>query len=573
MGTKFIGLTRYLAYTLLCCAFLCCFQTVSSQESTTQSLLKEHIVYLASDELQGRATGSEGEKLAYEYIIKEFKEIGLIPKGVDDTYLQKFEFTDGYTIPESNNLFLGNKKLELNKDYFIHPASATSDIDHCLLDLGYGIEAPKLNRNDYSKKVKDKGNQSFIIKLGSPDTNPHSELSILSDVDAKIQKAIEKGAEMVCLIGNENQIDKEKTSWEMFSRVTKYTVPVILMLEKNIYQNSSSIKKLNFNGFIGLEKNVKFGHNVIGFLDNGAKNTVVIGGHYDHLGLGGHGSLHNGIGEIHNGADDNASGISLIIELARDLFKNKEQSYLNNNYLFICFSGEEMGLYGSKFYAQNPTIENNLINYMLNFDMVGRLDTIKPTLIINGTGTSSEWEYLKTLDNPDMKIKTSDSGIGPSDHTSFYLKDIPAIHFFTGAHGDYHKPTDDEYLINYEGLLQLKSLIEGLINELGAEPEKIDFTKTKDKESGATPRFTVGLGVIPDYMFDGSGMRIDAVRDGKVASKAGLKDGDVVIQMGDVIVKDMETYMKALSKFKKGDSTSVVVEREGKQISKQITFF
>ncbi len=309
------------------------------------------------------------------------------------------------------------------------------------------------------------------------------------------------------------------------------------------------------------------GKNVVAFLDNHADHTVVLGAHYDHLGMGDpHFSAYRGEPAVHNGADDNASGVAMIIELAKRL---KNYSLKNNNYLIIAFSGEEEGLLGSKWFVTHPMVDMQKVNYMLNFDMVGRLDSNR--LIVNGVGTSPEWIPAMKRITTSMHIKTTESGIGPSDHTSFYLNNIPVLHFFSGQHHDYHKPSDDEYKINYPGMNKIFDYVMALISNLNNKG-KLEFNKTKEEKSEDTPRFTVTLGVMPDYTFEGQGMRIDAITNERPASKAGLLDGDVVIQLGEVKVTDMMSYMKALSAFKKGDTTKVKVKRGNEIIEKDVHF-
>jgi len=310
------------------------------------------------------------------------------------------------------------------------------------------------------------------------------------------------------------------------------------------------------------------GMNVIGFMNNESEHTIVIGAHYDHLGMGGQGSLHAGDAKIHNGADDNASGVALMLLLAENIASSPKKS--QNNFLFIAFSGEEKGLWGSNHYCKEPTIDLKSINYMLNFDMVGRWDKEKG-FAINGVGTSPLWKkHLEIANKKDMKLVLSESGVGPSDHTSFYLQDIPVLHFFTGQHEDYHKPTDDEEKINYVGINYLKFYILELMGSLD-EQGKLEFTKTKDEQKTAT-KFTVTLGVMPDYMFEGEGMRIDGVLEDRPAQKAGFQKGDVVIQMGKDKVTDIYNYMEALSKYKKGDKTTVRVRRGEEVIKEEVKF-
>lgn len=308
------------------------------------------------------------------------------------------------------------------------------------------------------------------------------------------------------------------------------------------------------------------GRNVAGFIDNGASGTVVIGAHFDHLGFGGEGSLHRGEKAIHNGADDNASGTATIIQVAT-LLKGKSDNF---NYLFLAFSGEENGLWGSNYFSKNATVDLGTVNYMINLDMVGRLNE-ENTLAVSGVGTSPVWmDKLNAANTDSLKLVTTESGIGPSDHTSFYLQDLPVLHMFTGQHSDYHRPSDDADKINYEGMVSIVRFLERLVDELDAE-EKLAFTKTKE-DSGNSPRFSVSLGVVPDYLFDGKGMRIDGVTEGKPAQAAGLAKGDIVIKLGDSTIVDMMSYMRALSSFKSGDQSIVEYKRGEELKAAQIKF-
>jgi len=332
----------------------------------------------------------------------------------------------------------------------------------------------------------------------------------------------------------------------------------------NSYLKSFTFKK-NLNphdtSTIGIPE--RSGNNVVGFIDNQSLYTIVIGAHYDHLGLGhDKNSMDaNPDGKIHNGADDNASGTAGVIELARYFSSNKITEPFN--FLFICFSGEELGLLGSKKWCDGPDVEMGKINYMINMDMIGRLNKEKK-LIIYGVGTSPVWvpiiDSLKI--NPVTKafiIKKDSAGIGPSDQTSFYLKDIPVLHFFTGQHSDYHKPSDDANKLNYKGEAKVLEYIITLVEKTYRYP-KLKFQKTRNPDTGKGG-FKVTMGVMPDYTYEEAGLRIDGVTDGKPASKAGILKGDVVKKLGDFEVKNIQDYMKALGNFKKGDKTKVEVLR------------
>ncbi len=310
------------------------------------------------------------------------------------------------------------------------------------------------------------------------------------------------------------------------------------------------------------------GTNVIAYLDNGAATTVVIGAHYDHLGLGyDHNSLDaNPEGKIHNGADDNASGVAGVLELARYFSENEITE--KNNFLFMTFSGEELGLLGSKKWCENPTLPLDKINYMINMDMIGRLNDSTKKLLIFGMGTSSEWKDVIEKTNHYFSVKEDSAGIGPSDQTSFYLKDIPVLHFFTGQHSDYHKPSDDIEKINVEGEVKVLELIIDVIEALDGK-SKLPFYKTKNAE---TPRmaFKVTMGIMPDYTYEEKGMRLDGVTDNKPAAKGGLLGGDIIIQIGGSPIGSVKDYMKVLSTFKKGDKVKVILMRKGEMMAKDV---
>ena len=401
--------------------FIFLFLLVSCKsEINKENQIKEDVAFLASDFLEGRQTGTRGEKEAAKYISNRFKELGLVPKGTKK-FLQPFTF--------------------------------------------------------------------------KPKTNPHDEIKFDVNGDGTIT-----------------------------------------------------------------------GNNVMGLIDNKAENTIIIGAHYDHLGFGGEGSLfRDSIKAIHNGADDNASGVSILLNLAAKLKKKNTKS----NYLFMAFSGEEMGLLGSNYFVKNPTLDINKVSYMINMDMVGRLKQ-DSSLAVYGTGTSPIFKQILKSHNDNFKLVQQESGVGPSDHTSFYLADIPVLHFFTGQHEDYHKPGDDSDKLNYDGMNLISNYIFNIISDLDNNG-KLPFRKTKN-ESESVPRFKVGLGVIPDYMFDGKGMRIDGISEDKPAQKAGLQKGDIVIQLGDSIVTNLMSYMRALSIFEKGNKTKVIVKRGKKEVEAAINF-
>ncbi|MEO0404662.1 MAG: M28 family peptidase, partial [Bacteroidota bacterium] len=277
--------------------------------------------------------------------------------------------------------------------------------------------------------------------------------------------------------------------------------------------------------------------------------------------------LHTEGAAIHNGSDDNASGVSLVLALAKKLAKSE----VNENILIATFSGEEKGLWGSNTFCDQPTIDLSKVKCMINFDMVGRMKE-DSTLAVYGNGTSPQWNNAIAIANKDsLPLVLSESGVGPSDHTSFYLEDIPVLHLFTGQHEDYHKPSDDIDKINYDGIQLIYDFTLNLIHQVDAL-DSLQFTKTKDKSQDSASPFKVTLGVIPDYLFDGEGMRIDGTREDRPAENAGMIKGDVVLQMGDHKVTDMQTYMEGLSKFEEGDSTEVTFLRGEEEMKTMVTW-
>jgi len=332
-----------------------------------------------------------------------------------------------------------------------------------------------------------------------------------------------------------------------------------------LYKHSTNVHDTVMTGV-----EAKKGRNVVAFLDNKAINTVIIGAHYDHLGYGhDHNSLDaNPENKIHNGADDNASGVSGMLELARYFSLNGITE--NYNFLFMAFSGEELGLIGSKKWCEFPTIPLNYVNYMINLDMIGRLNDTTKKLLVYGVGTSAG--FIPALDklNRTFSIKKDSSGIGPSDQTSFYLKDIPVLHFFTGQHSDYHKPTDDFNKVNIEGEVSVLEFLVDLVYYLDARPKQ-GFLKTKNSES-TKMSFKVTMGIMPDYTYEENGLRLDGVTENKPAAKAGLQQGDVIIQMGNTEIKNIQDYMKMLNSLDKGEEVNVIVIRKGERIERTVRF-
>jgi hypothetical protein len=358
-------------------------------------------------------------------------------------------------------------------------------------------------------------------------------------------------------------------------KAAKYIAKQFKKMKLNpVVENKSFFHDFSFSHFSNphdtLSKETRSGRNVMAFLDNGAEYTIVIGAHFDHLGLGfDHNSLAaNAEGEIHNGADDNASGTAAVIELARVFAGNNvKEKY---NFLFTCFSAEELGLFGSKKMLESDVFDWKKVNYMINMDMIGRFNDSSKSLMVGGFGTSSAWDDILYKTTHNFKIKIDSSGIGPSDHTSFYLKNIPVLFFFTGQHKDYHKPSDDWDKINYKGEKEIIQFIYQIIN-LSFEHNKLDFLPTRIPLQTKS-NFKVTLGIMPDYTFEAQGVRIDGVTEGKPASRAKLKSGDIILILNKTTIQNMQDYMKALSTCNKGETYFIQYQRGNEILQTTITF-
>lgn len=526
----------FLMFPLVCLSLMAAAQKKADRKTATT--LQAHVSFLSSDKLEGRRTGTAGEKLAAEYIVDQMKQAGIAP-GAENGYLQEFPVREGKETGPGAKLTINNTAFQAGKQFVPLPFSAQKTVTGEVLP---GVNEPD---NIWILNVED------FDEPASPHGDP-------MDVYVKAAREAEKNKAKGVIFFNGKEKTATVTKW-LSEKSKPLTIPVIWAAE----DASKMLADENANGFqvnLGVElKDFKrTGTNVVGYIDNNAPTTVIIGAHYDHLGYGeDENSLNAGEKAIHNGADDNASGTAAMLELGRML---KTSKLKKSNYILIAFSGEELGLFGSKYFTQHHTADFKKVNYMVNMDMVGRLDNSKG-LQIGGIGTSPSWgAILKAVLPKDLKVTYDSSGTGPSDHTSFYRSDIPVLFLFTGTHSDYHKPSDDADKINYDGEVRIVKLVYDIINNT-ANREQLMFTKTKEMQMGTSARFSVTLGIMPDYTYSEGGVRADGVSKDKPAQKAGILAGDVIIQMGNQPIKDLEGYMQALSTFKAGDKTTVKVKR------------
>lgn len=529
-------------------------QKLKKADKAVITSMQAHVSVLADDKLEGRRAGSNGEKLAMEYIAAQMGSAGLSAKGENNGWYQSFDINDGKTISKETYLLINGGEIK-QPGFFPFIGSPSKAIE----------AAPSI-------ALREPGMPWFLNlkeELENNASNPHFDLQ--GYIQKQANDAAKKKA--IALIVYNSGTTTDGLHFDGKEKAIPLPIPVVYVQKdiatKYFGDESATVEIKLKAAFSDLKRT---GHNVIGYIDNAAPTTVIVGAHFDHLGYGeDNNSLYRGTEKkIHNGADDNASGTAALIELAK-LLKNSKLK--KNNYLFAAFSGEEMGLFGSKYFTEHPSIDLSKANYMINMDMVGRLNDSSKTLTIGGYGTSPGWGSVLTAIGADQNFvnKYDSSGMGPSDHTSFYLKDIPVLFFFTGGHADYHRPSDDMDKLNYTGEYRVLKYIYKII-ETANTRGKLAFTKTRDASMVGSVKMNVTMGIMPDYTFTGGGVRADAVSDGRPAQKAGLKAGDIIVQVGEYSVSSVENYMQALNKFNKGDKTKVKVKRGNETMEMEVQF-
>ncbi|MDE3247770.1 MAG: M28 family peptidase [Bacteroidota bacterium] len=545
--------TSVLLLTFVCLASGSFAQKLKKSDKAIIGNLQSHVSFLADDKLEGRRAGTNGEKLAMEYIADQFSKTGLVPKGDNNGWFQAFEINDGKEIAKETYLLINGGEIK-PPGYFPFIGSPDKAIE----------AAPSI-------ALRESGMPWFLnlkeaLELNK--TNPHFDLAdwiVQQEKDAAKKKAT------ALIVYNSGEIE-DGLSFNGKEKTEPLAIPVLYVskdIAKKYFSDESATLELKLRAVFNEKKRI--GHNVIGFINNNAATTIIAGAHFDHLGYGeDNNSMYRGPEKlIHNGADDNASGTAALIELAKLL---KSSKLKNSNYLFIAFSGEELGLFGSKYFTEHPTTDLSKVNYMVNMDMVGRLNDSSKTITVGGYGTSPAWgSLLPAIKNENFANKYDSSGTGPSDHTSFYRKDIPVLFFFTGVHSDYHRPTDDADKINYTGEYRILQYIYKIIESTNKK-DRLVFTKTRETSSVGSVRLNVTMGIMPDYAYSGNGVRADGVSEGKPAQKAGLKTGDVIIQLGEYPVLSVENYMQVLNKFKKGDKTKVKYKRGTETLEADVQF-
>ncbi|MCE4564209.1 M20/M25/M40 family metallo-hydrolase [Maribellus sp. CM-23] len=553
--------------------------------------LKENIYYLASDSLQGRKSGEPGGFLAAEYIRQKFETAGL--QLLYDNGFQPFSLVADAELGDGNSLTVGNTSFEAKTDFLPYAFSANSTVEAMLVFAGYGMEVDRdsLKWNDFLGV--DVAGKWMLVLQGDPDLeNPNSPYLEFSTERAKALTASDKTAAGIILVAGPDFNEKDELSSLFFDKnSSRFDMPVLQVTRKvanemlagtgETIESLENRMKEEHRGFnlevttsvkatVNVQLKEKETRNVVAMLpgwDETLKDeVVVIGAHYDHLGMGGPGSGSRAVDTIavHNGADDNASGVAAVIQLAEKMAAEKANK---RSLIFVVFGAEEMGLVGSKAFVNDPPVASEKMVAMFNFDMVGRLDTTTNALSVSGTKTSVETEEILNDLNPGFELAFSSEGIGPSDHASFYLQNIPVFFFSTGAHPDYHTPKDDAELINYEGEKKVLDYAAAVIEDVTNRDRKLTFQEAGSKfQRSRGGRFKVTFGIMPDYAgLEKRGMRIDAVTKGKPADKAGMQRGDIITAIEGKKVSNIYDYMSRLQTLEAGERISVDIIRDNKE--------
>lgn len=584
--------------------------SAQNKEQVSADKLSHHVAHLASDKLQGRRAGTPAADSAAQYISKEFRNAGLKPIVKD--YLQPFSFVTSVKLGDKNSFQVkeasGTRSLKVGEDYMPLAFSSSEAAAGQVIFIGYGISAPELQYDNYAGT--DVTGKIVLAFRGSPDgDNPHGRFAEHTTPGLEIQKktikAREKGARGIIFLSSESSFKDDRLSKmrhdinfldagipaAIISRQTAEPIfaaagTTLADSEKRIKESPTPVlfDKVSIDFKTDVIKVEGKTSNVIGVIEGSDPQLraeyIVLGAHYDHLGLGGSESLAaKPEGSIHHGADDNASGTSALIELARVL--SLQRANIKRSVIFMAFGAEEIGLLGSAAYTKNPVVPLASTVAMFNMDMVGRLR--EGALTVGGVGTSPIWKPLLEKLNapteggssnagvPRFKLSFNQDGFGPSDHQSFYVRDIPVLFFFTGTHDDYHKPSDTAEKINTEGIRQIAEFVREIATTVANEPQRIAFTRVQTQQRATGRGFRISLGTVPNYSDQDNGLKLDGVRAGSPAEKTGLRAGDVVIKLAHIQIKNVYDYTYALGELKAGEEVDVVIRRDGQELKLKIT--
>lgn len=594
--------------------------------------MRKDIFFLAGPECEGRGVETKGINLAADHIAATFDKAGLKPAMPDGSYFQPFDIIDKIKLDSPTKALLSGpkgktKELEQGVDYSPMGFSPTSKVSSELVFVGYGITAPELKYDDYAgvdvagkvvvvlRHVPRAGaaaDKRFDTTIGPDEQSKHEPFA------AKIENAIKHKAAGIIFVNNAADaarrdaipsfnnhafgttpapfpvlfLKREAIDAVFANGPIKSIADLETLIDKDLKPRSFAIHGWKIDATVTVNRSDFHIKNVVGVLEGSgplANETVVLGAHYDHVGYGTFGSLGGAAarGKIHYGADDNGSGTTTLLELARRFGAMKDRQ--GRRLVFIAFSGEERGLHGSIYYCNHPLFPLDKTVAMINMDMVGRTKPVpsdwlgiapqKDRLVVYGTGTGDGFAKLveQVGSKADFKITTLASGTGPSDHDSFYRKHVPVLFLYTGTHNEYHRPTDVPEKINVPGMKKVADFVQALTERLTIQPKPqfhavrdpwFDPTEARAPSRPQGPR----LGIRPgNYESEDGGVLVDGVTPGGAAEKGGVKDGDIIVEIGGKPVKNIGGYMTAMSGQKAGTPLDVVVLRKGQKVTLKVT--
>ena len=599
----------FLVLALLGSTFVLAQQSQPAPFSAREFL--EPIKYLASDQLQGRGDGTPELDQAAHYLAAHFRKFGLKPAGDDGTFLQHFTLVVGAKLGERNSVTFKSstheETLKLQENYVPISFSSNAMVNAPLVFAGYGITAPEYHYDDY-KGIEATGRIVIVLRHEPQENDDKSifegrQLTSHAELASKATNAKNHGAVGIILVndlGNHPCDPDELLRLNDISGPQEMNIPIIQVkpaiidewlkpsghtlddLRQQIDNDLSNHSfALDAAAQVAMTVDIERIHrpvaNVVGLLSGAdpalADQYIIVGAHYDHLGLGQQHSLApREVGQVHHGADDNASGTSGVLELADALSHSPRRP--RRSIVFVCFAGEELGLLGSAYFANHPPFPINQTVAMINMDMIGRVS--KNKLYVSGTGTSPGLQKLVQDANHvlNFDISFSSSGYGASDHTSFTVKEIPVLFFFSGLHSDYHKPSDSSDKIDAADGARVVELVANVVQGLDALKEKPQYVKVAEPAhsgTGGGGGYGPYFGSIPDFAEVEHGVKFSDVRDGSPAAKAGLKAGDILIEFDEKKVDNLYDFTYMLRAHKPGDKVTVTVLRGTEKITREVT--
>ena len=588
-------------------------EPVAITEPVSVESMEKSIRYLASDELEGRGIGTQGLDLAAQYVEGYFAGLGLKPPPGQKDYFQHFEYSTIAGVGEATKLSVNDKSYAAGEDFQPQAMSAEKAFSGGVVFVGYGISGAKgLKGEEYDDYagVDVNGKVALAMRFEPKDENGKSRLSKEgwsehAAIARKARTAAERGAVAFLYCHPPTHHGPETMSPLARSRGESAAIPVLQVkqavaeemlrvaeagdlktyqaaIDNSFSPRSLVLRKVNVDGAVELKRTTSKLKNVTAYLPGKgklAKEHIVVGAHYDHLGRGGFGSRSPRSNEIHNGADDNASGTAAILEIARLISRVEQQG---RSVLFVAFTGEEQGLLGSQHWVEHPPVPLESVKAMLNLDMVGRISG--SSLMIGGMATSAVFPPLIALVDAQSPLELKNvwaNGFAPTDTTSFVARRIPVLFFWSGTHADYHRPTDDPEKINYEGTVETVNIVVKVLQELRTRKDLTYAQGTPTTGPGATtqestPGLRAGgasLGVVPSYGEDegSEGMKVTGTTPGSAAEKAGLKAGDVLTAIGDRKVTNVYDLTDILNERKPGEVVRIRFMRDGKEETVEAT--